>query len=68
MRSGLTEIVFLAMRRAPAAQHMNDPSVLALQQMPRRFQAAIYEPALELDSFGQTDGARAVSLDGNRWQ
>ncbi|KAF2763780.1 hypothetical protein EJ03DRAFT_54061 [Teratosphaeria nubilosa] len=37
-----------------------DPTVLALQRMPHRPQAAIYEPALEDDSFGQSQGVMVV--------
>ncbi|KXT07107.1 hypothetical protein AC578_2442 [Pseudocercospora eumusae] len=37
-----------------------DQSVMLLQNLKTPPQAAIYEPALELDSFGQTQGATAV--------
>jgi CheY-like chemotaxis protein len=37
-----------------------DPSVNALKKLPQKPQVAIYEPALELDSFGQSQGALAI--------
>ena len=37
-----------------------DPSVTALKRLPHKPQVAIYEPALELDGFVQTQGALAV--------
>ncbi|EME47584.1 hypothetical protein DOTSEDRAFT_50958 [Dothistroma septosporum NZE10] len=39
---------------------VKDPSMLALQNLQNPPQAAIYEPAMEHDSFGQSQGAVAV--------
>ncbi|KAK5128181.1 hypothetical protein LTR08_004085 [Meristemomyces frigidus] len=65
---GTIFIVTLPMKRATAGapsgesfhRRPKDASVLALQTLPYRPQIAIYQSALEEDSFGQTQGVVAV--------
>ncbi|KAK5128756.1 hypothetical protein LTR85_000089 [Meristemomyces frigidus] len=45
---------------APNYQRAKDPSVMALRSMTNPPKTAIYEPALEDDGFGQTQGVTAV--------
>lgn len=63
------DAVVTAMKRAPAQEpnsytlncrRPKDPSVVTLQRKFRRPQAAVFEPALQHDSFGQVQGATAI--------